>query len=76
MTDVKTRTNRAKKPRDSSESEEESNASGKEWLRHFSTMKVGPLRHAKPTAKLRRASPGAKVTGCRTTSRLAGLEAK
>src|SRR5882724_9921400 len=65
----------AKKLRDSSESEEESNVSGKEWLRNFSTMKVGPLRHAKP-AESRRASPGAKVTGHRMTSRLAGLEAK
>ena len=66
----------AKKPRDSSESKEESNASRKEWLKNFSTMKVGPPRHAKPAAELRRASPGAKVTGRRTTSRPAGLEAK
>ena len=42
----------AKKPRDSSESKEESNMSRKEWLRNFSTMKVGPPRHAKP-AELR-----------------------
>jgi len=66
----------AKNPRDSSESEEESNVSRKEWLRHFSTMKVSPLRHAKPAAEPRRASLGAKVTGHRTTSRLAGIEAK
>src|SRR5882724_2089686 len=65
----------AKNLRESSKSEEESNASRKEWLRNFSTMKVGPPRHAKP-AKPRRASPGAKVTSHRTTSRLAGLEAK
>ena len=42
----------AKKLRDSSESEE-SNASRKEWLKNFSTMKVGPPRHAKPAAELR-----------------------
>jgi len=66
----------AKKLRDSRESKEESNASGKEWLKNFSTMKVGPPRHAKPAAKPRQASLGAKVTCCRTTSRLAGLEAK
>jgi len=66
----------AKKPRHSSESKEERNASGKEWLRNFSTMKVGPPRHAKPAAELRQTSLGAKVTGCRMTSRPAGLEAK
>ena len=43
----------AKKPRDSSEGKEERNTSGKEWLRNFSTMKVGPPRHAKPAAELR-----------------------
>jgi len=43
----------AKKPRDSSESEEESNASRKEWLRNFSTMKVGPPRHVKHAAEPR-----------------------
>ena len=42
-----------KKPRDSSESEEESNVIRKEWLRNFSTMKVGPPRHAKPAAEPR-----------------------
>jgi len=42
-----------KKPRDSSESDEESNVSGKEWLRNFSMMKVGPPRHVKPTAELK-----------------------
>jgi len=41
----------SKKPRDSSESEEESNMSGKEWLRNFSTMKVGPPRHVKHAAE-------------------------
>jgi len=66
----------AKKPRDSSESKEESNMSRKEWLRNFSTMKVGPPRHAKPAAKPRQASQGAKVTSHRTTSRPASLEAK
>jgi len=66
----------AKKPRDSSESEEESNTSGKEWLRNFSTMKVGPPRHAKPAAEPRQASLGAKVTSCRMTSRPAALQAK
>ena len=66
----------AKKLRDSSESMDESNAHGKEWLRNFSTMKVSPPRHVKHVAKLRRASPGAKVTGRRMTSRSAGLEAK
>ena len=71
-----------KKLRESSESDEESNASGKEWLRSFSTMKVGPPRHIKPmaklkqAAKLKRASPGAKMTSRRMTSRPAGLEAK
>ena len=66
----------AKKLRDSSKSKEESNASGNEWLRNFSTMKVGPPRHIKHVAKLRQSSPGAKMTSCRTTSRPAGLEAK
>jgi len=66
----------AKKPRDSSESEEERNASRKEWLRNFSTMKVGPPRHVKHAAEPRQASLGAKVTSCRMTSRPAGLEAK
>jgi len=42
----------AKKLRDSSESEEERNTSGKEWLRNFGTMKVGPPRHVKHAAKL------------------------
>jgi len=68
----------AKKPRDSSESKEENNVSGKEWLRNFSTMQVSPPRHFKHVAKLRQASLGAKEkeTGCRMTSRPAGLEAK
>src|SRR5882724_4552687 len=71
-----------KKPGNSSKSDEESRANGKEWLRSFSTMKVGPPRHVKPTAEpkraaeLKRASLGAKMTSRRTTSRLAGLEAK
>src|SRR5882724_13037399 len=42
-----------KKLRDSSKSDEESNTSGKEWLRNFSMMKVGPPRHVKPTAELK-----------------------
>jgi len=66
----------AKELRDSIKSEEESNASGKEWLRNFSTMKVSPPRHVKHVAKPRPASLGAKVTSRRTTSRPAGLEAK
>ena len=66
----------AKKPRDSSETEEESNASGKEWMRNFSTMKVSPPRHVKHAAEPRQASLGAKLTSHRTASRLAGLEAK
>ena len=66
----------AKKLRESSKSKEERNVSGKECLRNFSTMKVGPPRHVKHVAKLRLAILGAKVTGCRTTSRPAGLEAK
>src|SRR5882724_5300257 len=65
----------AKKLKDSSESEE-SNVSGKDWLRNFSTMKVGPPRHSKPAAEPRQASLGAKVTSRRMTSRPAGLEPK
>jgi len=71
-----------KKLGNSSESDEESKANGKEWLRSFSMMKVGPPRHVKPTAELKPAaepkpaSPGAKMTSRRTTSRPAGLEAK
>ena len=71
-----------KKLRNSSKSDEESNVSGKEWLRSFSMMKVGPPRHVKPMAELKRvaepkrASLGAKMTSQRTTSRPAGLEAK
>jgi len=41
-----------KKLRDSSKSEEESNARGKEWLRNFSTMKVGSPRHIKHATEL------------------------
>jgi len=41
----------AKKPRYSIKSEE--NMSGKEWLKNFSTMKVGHPRHIKPEAKPR-----------------------
>ena len=52
----------AKKLRESSESNGESNMSGKEWLRTFSTMKVGPLKHIKPVAKLRHATSGARLT--------------
>ena len=66
----------AKKPRESSKSEEESNVSRKEWMRNFSTMKVGPPRYIKHVVELRQASLGAKVTGHRMTSRPAGLEAK
>ena len=53
----------AKKPRDSSESEEESNASRKEWLRNFSTMKVTSnmrLNRDEPAWEPRRRRP---VTG-------------
>jgi len=65
-----------KKSRERSESEEESNTSGREWLKKFSTMKVGPPWHLKPVAELRCSSLGAKLTSHRTTSRLAGLEAQ
>ena len=65
-----------KKPRESSKSEGESNTSGRKWLKKFSTMKVEPPKHIKPAAKLRHASSGAKLTSHRTTSRVAGLEAK
>jgi len=43
----------AKKLRESSKSEEESNASGKEWMRNFSTIKVSHPRHTKHVAELR-----------------------
>ena len=71
-----------KKPGNSSKSDEESRVNGKEWLRSFSMMKVSPPRHVKPMAELKRAaelkqaSPGAKMTSRRMTSRPAGLEAK
>jgi len=41
------------KLKESSKSEEESNTSRREWLKKFSTMKVGPPQHLKPTVKLR-----------------------
>ena len=66
----------AKKLRESSESEEESNMSRKEWLKTFSTMKVRPPRHIKHVDLPRQASLGAKLTSCRMTSRPVGLEAK
>jgi len=65
-----------KTPRESSEIEEESNVSGREWLKTFITMKVGLPRHIKLMAELRQASLGAKLTSHRMTSRMTGLEAK
>jgi len=38
----------AKKPKESSESNGESNTSGREWLKTFSTMKFGLPKHIKP----------------------------
>ena len=66
----------AKKPRESSKSEEESNMSGREWLKKFNTIKVRLPWHLKPVVEKRHPSSGAKLTGCRMTSGLAGLEAK
>jgi len=41
---------------ESSRSDEENHASGREWLNKFSTMKVGLPKHIKPMAELRCAS--------------------
>jgi len=50
----------AKKLRESSESDGESNTSGREWLKTFSTMKVRPPKHIKPTAGPRHGTLGAR----------------
>jgi len=52
----------AKKLRESSESGGESNTSGRELLKMFSTMKVGPPKHIKPVAELRHGTLGARPT--------------
>ena len=67
--------------RESSESDEESDVSGKDWLARFSTMKVGPPRHIKATkgATNATATPTdtrTKLTGQRATVRAAGMAAK
>jgi len=45
-------------------------------LTKFSTMKVGPPKHVKPKAKPKHLSSEVKVTACRMTMTLAGLETK
>ena len=64
----------AKKLRESSESDEEGNESGREWLMKFSTMKVGPPKHVKPETETKcLLSSGARMTACRMVSRPAGV---
>ena len=65
-----------KKLRESSESEGEGDESRMEWLTKFSTMKVGPPKHVKPTMELKCLSLGASVTSYRVKSRPAGLKVK
>jgi len=64
------------KPGESSESDEEGNEGRWEWLTRFSTMKVGPLKHARPATKTKCLGLRVRVTTHRMMSRQAGLEAK
>ena len=59
-----------------SESDQDRGESGAVWLSRLITMKVGPLKHVKPTAKLKHLGLVAKAISCRMMSRPAGLEAK
>jgi len=65
-----------KKPRKSSKSKRERKASRREWLKTFSTMKVGLPKQAKPTMEPKGLSSEAKVTTLRVTSRPTGVEVK
>jgi len=55
---------------ESSESDKEGNEGRQEWLMRFSTMKVGPPKHARPITETKHLILGVRVTACRMMSRL------